>query len=50
MHNMPYKTPGGMCNKNMFWQNTWNMKQLITGLKSQLVEGSQLAIQAWPRR
>lgn len=34
----------------MFWQNTWNMKQPITGLKSQLVGDSQLAIQAWPRR
>ena len=33
----------------MFWQNTWNMKQPITGLKSQLLEGSQLAIQAWLR-
>ena len=34
----------------MFWQNTWNMKQPITGLKSQLVGDSQYAIQAWPRR
>lgn len=49
MHNMPYKTASGMCNLHLPAKYL-NMKQPITGLKSQMVGDSQLAVQAWPRR